>query len=76
MARTAEQKFKAWLNDYIRKENKSPTAIADSAGIKRTTLSKIRHTGRRVFLDELVDIALSEGVSIQEILDYPDRPAI
>lgn len=59
------------INENIRKiivaQDKRPGAVADRAGIRRDTFSRILHSRRPIYGDELVPIVLALGVSFEEV---------
>lgn len=56
------------LKKFIMDNDKKPSAIADRAGIPREVFSRIIHSKRVIFANELPTIAEAAGVSIEELL--------
>lgn len=55
------------IKRHIEDTDKRPSAVADRAGIRRDTFSRIMHCKRPVYADEVVPIALALGCSIEEL---------
>jgi hypothetical protein len=70
-----EEKFRFSLNLYIEKRKLRPTAIADDAKIKRDVFSRIRHTSRRIFGDEMVAISRAIGMTVEELASFSEKKA-
>ena len=47
--------------------DKKPSAVADRAGIRRDIFSRIIHSKRPVYADEVIPIAMALGVSLDEL---------
>lgn len=56
------------IAEKIKDECKRPSAIADKAGIRRDTFSKIIHCKRPIFADELFPILAATGISPQQAM--------
>jgi transcriptional regulator with XRE-family HTH domain len=65
------------INRRIRKlmgcNDKKPEAVADRAGIRRSTFSRIINEKRPVFADEIPHMAAALGCSIEELFDGEAR---
>lgn len=57
------------VSRIIRENDKKPSAIADKAGIRRDIFSKIIHSKRPIYADELVPITVALGVSLEEVIE-------
>ncbi len=57
------QKIKKIIDD----ESKKPTAIADKAGIRRDTFSRIIRCQRPLYADEIVPICDAIGITIEDL---------
>lgn len=55
------------IKRLIDEMDKKPSAVADRAGIRRDTFSRITHCKRPVFAHEVVPIAEALGVAIEEL---------
>lgn len=55
------------IKRIIDQNDKRPGAVADKAGIRRDTFSRIIHSRRPVFADELVPITLALGVQLEDV---------
>lgn len=63
------------IKRILDENDKKPGAVADRAGIRRDTFSRIIHSRRPVYGDELVPIALALGVSLEEVIQGISGPA-
>lgn len=52
----------------IREEDKKPSAVADRAGIRRDIFSRIIHSKRPIFADELIPITVALGVPLERVI--------
>ena len=52
----------------IEDNDKKPTAIADKAGIRRDTFSRIIRSRRPIYADELMPIVRALGVPLSEVV--------
>ena len=57
------------LKKIIDDEDKRTTAIADKAGIRRDTFSRILKCKRPLFADEIIPICSAVGISVEELFD-------
>lgn len=57
------------VSRIIRENDKKPSAVADRAGIRRDTFSRILHSKRPIYADELVPIVIALGVSLEEVIE-------
>ena len=55
--------------DFIEKNDKKPSAIADKAGIRRDLFSRILHSRRPIYANELVPIVNALGMSLEEVIE-------
>lgn len=59
------------VNENVRRiiveNDKKVGAVADRAGIRRDTFSRILHNRRPIFADELVPIAVALGVTLEDM---------
>ena len=55
------------LKMFIAKNDKRPSAIADKAGISRPTFSRITHSRRPIYADELFRICAAAGIPLDEL---------
>lgn len=71
-----ERKFCKGLQKYIDDNCLKQSAIAEKAGIRKDTFSRILNGKRRIFGEEIAGICLALGKSFDEILNYadPDEP--
>ena len=51
----------------ILEQDKKPSAVADRAGIRRDTFSRIMNNKRPVYADEVVPIAMALGVELDTL---------
>lgn len=56
------------IRQHIEDNCKRPSAVADRAGIRRDTFSKIIHAKRPIYADELVPIINAAGMSLEQVL--------
>lgn len=56
------------VRDYIRDNDKKVGSIADKAGIRRDTFSRIINGRRPIYADELVPILNATGMSLEAAL--------
>lgn len=56
------------IKEIITKNDKKMSAVADKAGIRRDTFSRIVNSKRVVYADELLPICRALGVSIEMLL--------
>ena len=54
--------------EIMDEEKQKPCAIADKAGIRRDIFSRIIHSKRVVFADELMPICNALGVSLDRLI--------
>ena len=57
------------VSRIIRENDKKPSAVADKAGIRRDIFSRILHSKRPIYADELVPITIALGVSLEEVIE-------
>ena len=57
------------VSRIIQENDKKPSAVADKAGIRRDTFSRILHSKRPIYADELVPITMALGVSLEEVIE-------
>lgn len=55
------------ISEIISETDKKSTAIADKAGIERTTFSRILHCKRPLYADEIQPICTAIGISVKEL---------
>ncbi len=56
------------IKQIIDQEGKRPSFVADRAGIRRDTFSRIIHSRRPVYAHELQPIAWALGVPVENLL--------
>lgn len=56
--------------DIIVREDKRPTAIADKAGIRRDTFSRVIRCKRPLYADEVIPVCRALGVPVSAL--FPD----
>jgi DNA-binding Xre family transcriptional regulator len=64
-----EDAFRAGLNVYIAKNLIKKSALADEAGIRRDTFSRLLNTKRRIFGDEIMSICSAIGLNPADVID-------
>jgi len=52
------------IKEFIEETDKKPSAVADKAGIRRDTFSRIINKKRVVYADEILPICSALGVSV------------
>ena len=57
------------LLDYIQANDKKPSAIADKAGIRRDVFSRILHSRRPIYADELIPIINAAGMPLEMVIE-------
>lgn len=62
------------IKKLINSLDKKPTAVADRAGIRRDTFSRIINCKRPVYADEVIPIALAMGVTIEDLFAEAAKP--
>lgn len=67
---TVEEKFKDGLNRYIEDKLIKQTALAEKAGIRGDVFSRLLHTERRVYGNEITAICVALGLKFSEIINY------
>lgn len=55
------------IQKIISETDKKSTAIADKAGIERTTFSRIIHCKRPLYADEIQPICAAIGISVKDL---------
>lgn len=55
--------------DFIQSNDKKPSSIADKAGIRRDVFSRILHSRRPIYADELIPILNAAGMPLEMVLD-------
>lgn len=67
------------VRDFIQKNDKKSCAIADKAGIRRDTFSRIINCQRPIYVDELLPILTAIGMSLESVIagltDEQDKSA-
>lgn len=56
------------VHDFIRANDKKPSAIADKAGIRRDTFSRIINSRRPIYADELIPILVAAGMPLESVI--------
>ncbi len=56
------------VHDFIRENDKKPGAIADKAGIRRDTFSRIINGRRPIYADELIPILTAAGMTLESVI--------
>jgi len=62
------------IEEIIERDAKKQSAVADRAGIRRDTFSRIINRKRPVYSDEVLPICYALGVSVEELFDETERP--
>lgn len=57
------------IYDFLKENDKKTTAIADKAGIDRVIFSRILHSRRPIYADELIPILNAAGMPLEMVLD-------
>lgn len=57
------------IYNFLKENDKSTTAIADKAGIDRAIFSRILHSRRPIYADELIPILNAAGMPLEMVLD-------
>ncbi|WP_320937082.1 MULTISPECIES: helix-turn-helix transcriptional regulator [Enterocloster] len=65
-----EKEFRDGLNSYMKDKLIKSTSVADKAGIRRDTFSRILNGGRRIYAEEVASICKSLEVSFEFLLSY------
>lgn len=65
-----EKKFSEGLQRFIEDNCLKQSAIAEKAGIRKDTFSRILNGKRRVFGEEIASICIALGKSFDELLNY------
>ena len=60
--------------NFIRTNDKKPGNIADKAGIRRDTFSRIINCRRPIYADELVPILNAAGMPLESALEALNNP--
>ena len=56
------------IYDFLKENDKKTTAIADKAGIDRAIFSRILHSRRPIYADELLPILNAAGMSLESVI--------
>lgn len=56
------------VSRIIQENDKRPGKVADKAGIRRDVFSRILHSKRPIYADELIPITRALGVSLEEVI--------
>lgn len=56
------------IYNFLKENDKSTTAIADKAGIDRAIFSRILHSRRPIYADELLPILNAAGMSLESVI--------
>ena len=56
------------LKQFLDENDKRPSAVADRAGIRRDTFSKIINCRRPIFADELMPIVNASGIPLERLM--------
>jgi Bacterial regulatory proteins, lacI family. len=67
-----EKKFCKGLQKYINDNCLKKSAIAEKAGVRKDTFSRIINGKRRVFGEEIASICMAIGKSFDDIINYAD----
>jgi len=57
------------IREFINENDKSPMKIADKAGIRRDTFSRILKCKRPIYADELIPILNAAGIPLDTVTD-------
>lgn len=61
------------IRKYIEENDKRPSAIADKAGIRRDTFSRILNCKRPIYAEELIPIVNAAGISLDTVVAAVSR---
>ena len=61
------------IRQYIEENDKRPSAIADKAGIRRDTFSRILNCKRPIYAEELIPIVNASGISLDAVVAAVSR---
>ena len=61
------------IYDFLKENDKKTTAIADKAGIDRAIFSRILHSRRPIYADELLPILNAAGMSLESVIAAIDK---
>ena len=61
------------IYDFLKENDKKTTAIADKAGIDRAIFSRILHSRRPIYADELLPILNAAGMSLESVIAGIDK---
>ena len=56
------------LKCFLEENDKRPSAVADRAGIRRDTFSRIINCKRPIFADELIPIVNASGIPLERLV--------
>ncbi len=56
------------LKIFLEENDKRPSAVADRAGIRRDTFSRIINSKRPIFADELIPIVNASGIPLERLV--------
>lgn len=62
--------FRKGLNAYVEDKLIKQSSVADRAGIRRDTFSRILGGGRRIYAEEAAAICEALGVSFEFLMEY------
>ena len=62
------------IREIIEKNDKKQSSVADRAGIRRDTFSRIINKRRPVYADEIIPICFALGISVEELFGEKTRP--
>ncbi len=63
------------LKQFLEENDKRPSAVADRAGIRRDTFSKIINCRRPIFADELMPIVNASGIPLERLIAVAQKGA-
>ena len=64
-----------FIRQFIDENDKRPSAIADRAGIRRDSFSRIINSKRPIYADELIPIINAAGISLEQIVEAVEKRA-
>ncbi len=70
-----EHSFKVnrFIKNFILQNDKKPSAIADKAGIRRDTFSRIINEKRPVYADEVIPLCQALGTTVADMFSLDNH---
>ena len=57
------------IKEFISKNDKKPTAVAEKAGIRKDTFSRILHCKRPLFAEEILPLCKALGIPVSYLFE-------